>query len=203
MFNVKRLDYLNGYYIRQKSAADLTRLCVPFLVAAQMIEPAGEPDTFVIKATGERIKMDFLTKIVQYHQPRLRNLSEIVALSGYFFQERLNYDKSILKWKDESYDDVVKALGVAQTIMASMSNADWDKENLELNILGQAEEFSLSIGRPGKDRGFLLWPLRVSLCGQKMSIGPFEMAEVLGKAKTMARVQEAIASFAPTTESLL
>ena len=205
IFNAKRLDFLNGYYIRQKPTADLTRLCIPFLIASQMIEPSGEPDTFTIKATGERIKMDFLTKVVQYHQPRLRNLSEIVTLSGYFFQERLDYDKSILKWKDESYDDVVRALDVAQKLMDSMPEADWTKENLESSILGQAEEFSLSIGRPGKDRGFLLWPLRVSLCGQKMSIGPFEMAEVLGKAKTLARVLEAkaFASSAPATESLL
>jgi len=60
---------------------------------------------------------------------------------------------------------------------------DWTKENLESRIMPQIPTFNSSLGLPEKDRGYLLWPLRVSLCGQKMSIGPFEMADVLGREK--------------------
>jgi Glutamyl- and glutaminyl-tRNA synthetases len=58
--------------------------------------------------------------------------------------------------------------------------------------LPQIADFNLSVGKPEKDRGYLLWPLRVALCGQKMSIGPFEMADVLGKEKTAKRIDAAI-----------
>ncbi|MCX6765208.1 MAG: glutamate--tRNA ligase, partial [Candidatus Nealsonbacteria bacterium] len=47
IFNVKRLDYLNGLYIRQKSLKELTELCIPFLVEKNLIEPGisrGEVD---------------------------------------------------------------------------------------------------------------------------------------------------------------
>jgi len=55
----------------------------------------------------------------------------------------------------------------------------------------QIPTFNSSLGLPEKDRGYLLWPLRVSLCGQKMSIGPFEMADVLGREKTLGRIKAA------------
>jgi len=38
----------------------------------------------------------------------------------------------------------------------------------------------------------LLWPLRVALTGKKTSAGPFEIAEILGKEKTLKRIKEAI-----------
>jgi glutamyl/glutaminyl-tRNA synthetase len=41
------------------------------------------------------------------------------------------------------------------------------------------------------DRGELLWPLRVALTGKEASAGPFEIAEILGKEKTLQRIKEA------------
>ena len=41
------------------------------------------------------------------------------------------------------------------------------------------------------DRGLVLWPLRVALTGKKASAGPIEIAEILGKEKTLTRLQEA------------
>ena len=37
-----------------------------------------------------------------------------------------------------------------------------------------------------------LWPLRVALTGEKASPGPFEIAEVYGKKKTISLVNEAL-----------
>ena len=39
------------------------------------------------------------------------------------------------------------------------------------------------------DRGHLLWPLRVALTGKKSSAGPFDIAEILGKKKVLARLE--------------
>ena len=41
-------------------------------------------------------------------------------------------------------------------------------------------------------RGNVLWPLRVALSGKEASAGPFEIAEILGKEKTLQRIQDAI-----------
>jgi len=41
------------------------------------------------------------------------------------------------------------------------------------------------------DRGYLLWPLRMALTGKEASAGPLEIAEILGKEKTIKRIKEA------------
>lgn len=38
IFNIKRLDFLNGFYIRQRSIEKLTELCLPYLIEAGLIE---------------------------------------------------------------------------------------------------------------------------------------------------------------------
>jgi len=41
------------------------------------------------------------------------------------------------------------------------------------------------------DRGKMLWPLRVALTGREKSPGPFEIAEILEKEETLARIKAA------------
>ena len=41
IFNIKRLDFLNSFYIRQRSVEKLTELCLPYLIEAGLLE-AGE-----------------------------------------------------------------------------------------------------------------------------------------------------------------
>jgi glutamyl/glutaminyl-tRNA synthetase len=37
----------------------------------------------------------------------------------------------------------------------------------------------------------MLWPLRVALTGKQASAGPFEIADVLGRDKTLSRIKKA------------
>jgi glutamyl/glutaminyl-tRNA synthetase len=84
------------------------------------------------------------------------------------------------------------ALDELKNLLSKIETGDWARQNLESVVMPRVTEFNLSIGKPEKDRGYLLWPLRVGLCGQKMSIGPFEMADVLGKELTLKRISTAI-----------
>jgi len=141
--------------------------------------------------TGERVDFEFIKKIVSYQQSRLKKLSEIAEASNYFFDGALSYEKELLKWKDSSFAETKLALDKINNIFSKIEAGDWTLKNLEEAVLPQSSEFNLSIGKTEKDRGYLLWPLRVALCGQKMSIGPFEMADVLGKEKTLRRINAA------------
>jgi len=42
VFNIKRLDFLNGFYIRQKPIEELTRRCIPYLIEAGLITKNNE-----------------------------------------------------------------------------------------------------------------------------------------------------------------
>jgi glutamyl-tRNA synthetase len=194
VFNPVRLDYLNSCYIKNRTPGDLARLCLPYFVSAGYLseEKSGGRTVYKNPRTGERIEDEFIEKIVAYQQSRLKKLSEIAEASGYFFLSELSYEKELLKWKDASFAETKLALDKLKIIFGNIKAGDWKRQNLEEAVLPQIADFNLSVGKPEKDRGYLLWPLRVALCGQKMSIGPFEMADVLGKEKTAKRIDAAI-----------
>ena len=162
VFNIKRLDYLNGFYIRQKSVKKLAELCQPYL-----------PKT----------DQGYLEKIVAIYQERLKKLSEIKELTDFFFKDKLEYNKELLKWKEMKTQEISQSLDKSENILSKIKEADWDKEKLEQVLMPEAEKIG--------DRGYLLWPLRAVLTGQKASAGPFEIAAILGKEKTLKRIKQA------------
>jgi len=201
VFNSKRLDYLNGFYIRQRSVEKLTEFCIPFLIEAGLIErveeSSGNPQKrkeelklfekeepeFKIKETGEEISFETLKKIMAIYQERLKKLSEISELTDFFFTDKLKYNKDLLSWKEMTTEEVGQSLNELEKSLSDFKTEDWKKENLEKILLLRAEE----IGEKGK----LLWPLRVALTGKEASAGPFEIAEILGKEKTLKRIKQA------------
>jgi len=213
IFNIKRLDYLNGFYIRRKSIEKLTQLCIPYLIQARLIEKVKgtkkknakqnpgeetkklglfkeEKTQFKIVETRENISLLKLQKIVSLYRERLKKLSEISELTDFFFKGKLEYQKELLRWKEASDKEIKMALDRLQKVLSKIKNGDWTKENLENVLLKEAENFALKIKKVG-DRGYFLWPLRVALTGKRASAGPFEIAEILGKEKTIKRIKEA------------
>lgn len=162
IFNIRRLDFLNGFYIRQKSIEKLTEACLPYLKEAPF---------------------ETLTKIVSIYQERLKKLSEITELTDFFFKDKLNYDKVLLKWKEMTDKEVLTILDKLEKLLSKIKSENWTKGNLENVLLPEAEKIG--------DRGKLLWPLRVALTGKEASAGPFEITEILGKEKTIKRIEEA------------
>ncbi len=196
IFNLARLDYLNSLYIRELSISDLARLCVPYFVSKNFVieqkEGDGGKTNYKNARTGESIDFKFFEKIAEYQKTRLKKISEIAEISEYFFAGEMKYEKELLKWKDSSFEETKFALDELKKMLSKIEAGDWNRQNLEEAVLPKINEYNLSRGLPEKDRGYLLWPLRVALCGQKMSIGPFEMADVLGKTKTMKRIDFAL-----------
>jgi len=206
IFNVKKLDFLNGFYLRQKTADKVTELCVPYLAKSGLIEELdGEPGPedpnvlvlrskgkpfFKIKETDEIISFERLSKIISLYQERLKKLSEITELTDFFFRKNLAYEKPLLSWKGESGEGIKNGLRFAVETITEISEDDWNKDYLQDNILIAAEKFCKD---NGKDRGYVLWPMRAALSGKQASAGPFEIAEILGKQKTLERLEAALA----------
>lgn len=220
IFNIKRLDFLNGFYIRQRSPEKLTELCLPYLVEAGLIQPASKTkqyppaygameiaQVYQISETKEEVSFDYLKKIVSIYQERLKKISEISELTDFFFKEKLEYEvaegeafisrprfaraKELLRWDGMTDKEIKASLDKLEKILSKIKEGDWNKESLETILMPEAENFGKEIKKPMGDRGYLLWPLRVALTGKKASAGPFEIAEILGKEKTLKRIREA------------
>jgi len=168
VFNIQRLDYLNGYYIREKSIGTLTKLCLPYLQEFNL----------------EQYSPKNIEKIIEAYKARLKKLSDLPQMVDFFFKETLTYEKKLLTWKDMGDSQVKESLEYSSKILSETKK--FDKKSLEELLVKEAETFN------SKNRGYLLWPLRVALSGKEASASPFEIAEILGKEKTIQRIQQAI-----------
>ncbi|OHA70695.1 MAG: hypothetical protein A3H01_00265 [Candidatus Wildermuthbacteria bacterium RIFCSPLOWO2_12_FULL_40_9] len=145
---------------------------------------------YKIKATGEIIAFDWLEKVVAIYQERLKKLSEISELAGFFLRDNLEYETELLKWQNMTDREVIGSLERVEEIIKFISENDWTQDNLEKSLIAKAEKDMQQ--RKVGSKGELLWPLRVALTGKKASAGPFEVAAILGREKTLKRIKEAM-----------
>ena len=190
VFDIKRLNWVNGYYIRQESLASLTTMCVPFLLKSGLLEKEkrdgeqGFTDAYRVVETGEIISFAYLEKVVGLYQERLKTLGEITELTDFFFHKEISYDTQLLLWKDETEKEVKNVLERIRKRLSKLPNKDWTDETLKAVLLEEADRLG--------DRGKILWPFRVALTGKKQSAGPFEIASTLGKTKVLSRLNLAL-----------
>lgn len=177
VFNLQRLDFLNGLYIREKPIEILTELCKPYL----------KKDGLLVQG---QVSEKNLGKIMEVCKDRMKKLSDISELSGFFFQDKLVYERDLLKWQQMTNDDVKEALLLCDKILSEITS--WNIKNIEAGLLKGAGEFNKQKGFLEKNRGFLLWPLRVALSGKKFSPSPFEIADIYGKEKTLEFINRAV-----------
>ena len=177
IFNSQRLDFINGYYIREKPIEKLTELCEPYL------------KKYGLLVQGQ-VSKEKLQKIVETSKTRMKKLSDIADLCDFFFEDKLVYEKEMLRWSKMSDKDIKGAFLLCDKILLELKT--WDIKKIEKVLLDGAVEFNKQKGYPEQNRGFLLWPLRVALSGKKASPSPFEIADILGKEKTLKRIKEAL-----------
>ncbi len=166
IFNIEKLNWYNGFYIRQLPEKDLLEKCQAYL-------PADKKDF----KDGQIIKMLNLEK------ERAATLSQIGEGVGFFF-ELPPYEKDLLKWKEMAGEETKKSLETSKKTISEIPDEEFNKEEISSRLISEAEIM--------KNRGELLWPLRVALSGQKNSPPPFDIAEILGKKESVKRIDKAI-----------
>ncbi|MDD5433110.1 MAG: glutamate--tRNA ligase [Candidatus Pacebacteria bacterium] len=176
IFNAQKLDWLNGGFIRKMNLNELTKICIPYLIEANLIQSGG-------------VEVSTISPMVALYQERLKKLSEIPELIDFFFKNSLDFPKEILSWKGAGDSEVIVSLDKLANTLSNIEKADWTKEKLSEVLMPIANELG--------DRGKILWPLRAALSGKQASAGPFEIAEVLGKEKTLQRIEQAKEKLTP------
>ncbi len=161
IFDTNKLDWMNGEYIKKLSDEEL----------AEKI--------FEIPKGKYQMSQEELIRIMPLARERMKKLSDISEF-GYFFKEP-EYDRGLLIWKNRSGEEVKKSLEEVGRIIEEKGVGDEKKLRGELDALGE------KLG----DRGLAYWPFRVALSGLKASPDPVNIAEILGKERTLKRIGKA------------
>lgn len=184
IFNIDKLDWINGFYIRKLPLKDLAKLCIPYLEKAGLIKEKAS-NKYMLVGTGEEVSLEYIENAVLLYQERLKKLSEVTELLDLFFVKDLAYEPELLKWKQMDKEQVIASLNISYELISQAK--DFSKDNLTKILMDEAGKM--------ENRGNLLWPLRVALTGKKNSAGPIDILVVLGKEKALERIKKAIDNF--------
>lgn len=169
IFNLEKLDWLNGHYIRSKKVKELTQLCLPYLLALK-----------------SNINPKLAEKLVTIEQERLKKLSDITQNVSFLIEDKLEYPAELLIWKKSTQEQTKENLVKLSELLTSFKDSDFKAiKSLETKIMDWIKNNNFGVGD-------MLWPMRVALSGQKNSPNPFEIAWVIGKKSSLDRIQTAI-----------
>ncbi|MBI4285702.1 MAG: glutamate--tRNA ligase [Chloroflexi bacterium] len=172
IFNIEKLSWLNGLYIRKLTPDE-------FFAAA-------EPYLMMYQAAGEALLSDeaYVRIVLPLVQERARTLADVAELIRFFFTERLEYDSSLLTGKDMTREVVRNALEMVRQKLAAMEK--FDSEMLETVIRPLAETLGLKTSH-------FFGALRVATTGRTAAPPLFQTMAVLGKERCLKRIEAALA----------
>jgi glutamyl-tRNA synthetase len=167
-FDFKKLDHLNGHYIREADDARLAALVSP-QIAAHL---------------GRDLSADESQKLVDaMPQLKLRAKSVLALGEGAFF---------LFEARPLRLDEGAKALleGGASNLLRQVAEAlsgcpDWTETALETAVKGVAEDAGLGLGKVAQ-------PLRAALTGRTTSPGIFDVLLLLGQRESQDRIADAL-----------
>ena len=176
VFDYKKLDWFNGMYIRKKSEAELRELIIPFLVR----------DGIILESPTEDQEKIIGNMIPLIHE-RMKKLSDVSEMTRFLFQdiETPNPEDVIPKKADAA-----KALEILR-LSKNLLSALWeqgdggDDEAME-------QLFRDTAAKTGVGLGALLMPIRAAVTGSRISPPLFESVKLLGKEKTLERIDKTI-----------
>ncbi len=165
VFDIKKLDWLNGEYMKNISIEEIYRKL------AELYK--DNPETIADKENA--------LKLLELGKSRMQKLSDFQELKNSFSVQ--DYEHKMLVWKDKSPEKMKENLLKVQEIIRSTLLNEFTLKELEAHIMPFADTAG---------RGEVLWPLRVALSGKEKSPGPFEIMDVVGKDESLRRIEIAI-----------
>jgi glutamyl-tRNA synthetase len=159
-FDFKKLENLNGHYIREADDNRLAELVAPTL----RLEPK---------------QMSILVEAMPELKARAHTLNELADGARFLFANRpLDIEEGAAALLSPQ---ARKLLAAAHNKLAALAN--WDGESLEAAIREVAEGGGVKLGK-------LAQPLRAALTGRTTSPGIFDVLALLGREESLARIAD-------------
>ena len=170
MFDTKKLEWMNGHYIRQMEPADLADALLDYWRAfpEEGIDPL--PDRGLV------------VRIVPLVHERLKTLRDAAPLVGFFFQDKVEYEAAELVQRKMDEAGTKQALSSAHDALAGLDS--FDEESIESALRELAGELDLKVGQ-------LLGSIRVATTGLKVAPPLFGTLEIIGRQRSLDAIGEA------------
>ncbi|MBI4697712.1 MAG: glutamate--tRNA ligase [Nitrospirae bacterium] len=169
VFNPEKLLWLNSQYIIHSSSEQLAELITPFLVGEKIINE------------GRVIDKEWLCKAIDTLKERSKTLVELAHSLRYYIVDEVEYNEQA---KSKFLNE--KSRGLLTELKSSLESAiEFSHQEIEGIFKAIVEKRGIKL----KD---LAQPVRVAMTGGTESPGIFEVLEIVGKEKTIKRLETAI-----------
>ena len=167
VFDINKLTWMNGEYIRRMSLDRFHEIALPYLKTA-IKNPAID-----------------LKKVSRILQPRTEVLCDIPGKVD-FIDELPDYDIELYVHKKmkTTLENSLEGLKAALPVLEAIE--EWNEQNIHDSLVSLAE-------RMGVKNGQIMWPVRTAITGKAVSPGgAVEIADILGKEETIRRIKAGI-----------
>lgn len=169
VFNPEKLLWLNHHYIQQTDLGRLASLLIDLLKKDDIIVAGGEPD------------QEWLKKLVKILIERSHTLVEMKTGAIPFLVEEITIDqKAKSKHLTPDVVPLLSELAARLNTVNPFTHAEIEKV------------FNAMVAEKGIKLGKLAQPSRVALTGGTVSPGIYDVIEVMGKQKTISRMNAAV-----------
>jgi glutamyl-tRNA synthetase len=176
IFDYKKLEWLNGQYIRMKSDKELAEQSLPFAIESGLFGMPGQrPDS---------AQEELFVKAMPLVKERASYLKEIPEKLFYLFSEPSMPPKEEFFPKKADLSQTKELLKKGKTIIGALAEAP-DDEQAEIFIKSFTEKEGLKLGD-------FMMPLRVAITGTRVSPPLFGSIRLLGLQKCNERIERAI-----------
>jgi len=168
-FDMKKLEAINGDKIRALTIDDFLSRALPFLMKDGVIQGSDE-EIAIVKSALPII------------QERIARMNEVTAMLKFLFVEDIIFDaESETKVKEEPSQHVI-----SQALSALENVNDWKHDVIEAALR------AVLIEKLGLKPRLAFGPVRIAVTGSHISPPLFESMELLGKARSLARLKAAV-----------
>ncbi len=167
VFNLEKLNWLNGEHIRAKSPKEIL--------------PLVEEELSKSKYSGNQFSEEYILSIIAAMRERVGFVKEFIDNCEYFYEEPKDYDEAALKkrWKADSAD----LLKHIRDEFAKLENPSL--EDFETTLRSTAERLGIGLGK-------LIHPVRLAVSGVGHGPGVFDLLSIIGKEKVIERIDKAL-----------
>ncbi len=168
-FDMKKLEAINGDKIRALTIDDFLARALPFLLKDGVIS-GTDSEIAVVKSALPII------------QERIARMNEVTAMLKFLFVDQLSFESEAeRKLAEEPSQHVVK-----RALDALRDLQDWNHSEIEAKLR------AVLLDEMGLKPRLAFGPVRIAVTGSHISPPLFESMELLGKERSLARLQAAV-----------
>jgi glutamyl-tRNA synthetase len=179
-FDVKKLAHMNGEYLRAMSTADFIASCAPWVAPWSS---SWQPTDREVPWSESQFDEDLFSRVAPLVQERVATLGEVPAMVSFFFLDAVVFD-------DAAFDKVIGADPLGQVLLAAaverFAETPWEAPALHAATIELGEALAMNLRKAQA-------PIRCAVTGSLVGPPLFESLEILGREKTIERLESALA----------